>query len=198
MSSRVHLPGISYPPTLTEERVRVLRRLEHTANARSGAGALNAHNFVFRHKAKEGMATSMRELKRGSRMAKEERIDRWEQKTEAHPFHNDQWGIDEQIYKANRSSESLERAQIANSTRRAKDAYGAILSRAFSETDVLAEIRKEKRTMALNEKMLKGLRDCEKSNMRASKVLTDRKRAEALNQQRMLHAAMSQQATSTV
>lgn len=83
------------------------------------------------------------------------------------------------------------RTQTANAARQAREAHGLILSRALTDTDVLDDLRIERRHMLQNERELKAMADVEKKNMRAAKVLSDRKKDLNFKQQQMLRSALA-------
>eukprot|EP00929_Paragymnodinium_shiwhaense_P009955 TRINITY_DN114391_c0_g1_i1.p1 TRINITY_DN114391_c0_g1~~TRINITY_DN114391_c0_g1_i1.p1 ORF type:complete len:195 (+),score=63.52 TRINITY_DN114391_c0_g1_i1:97-681(+) len=186
----VNLPVLSMPHTLPEERVRLLRRVEHTANARTEARCIGAMNFANRGRSKEKMLAETSAAKKSYLADKDDRIQRWVSKTEGHPFQMDLWAEDEDLYKANQRNMAKMRYKEGLAKRRAHEAHGAILSRAYSETDVLNEVRIEKRSMLQHEKVLKALQDVSKKNDRAAKVFQDRRDAEMLKQKKMLYEAM--------
>merc|ERR1719253_642421 len=97
---RVYLPSLSMPHTLTEEKSRLLRRMEHTCNARTEAKCLNAMNNAFKDRSRERMGNEMYDFLKNRRLDKAHREDRWVEKTSVHPFHDDQWKEDERIYEA--------------------------------------------------------------------------------------------------
>merc|ERR1712232_1440579 len=99
------------PHTLPEERVRLMRRMEHTANARSGARCIGAMNFANRGRSKEKMLAETASIKRNYLLDKDMRIERWVAKTEEHPFKIDQWAEDEDLYKANQRNMAKTRSR---------------------------------------------------------------------------------------
>merc|ERR1712137_662102 len=123
-------------------------------------------NFANRGRSKEKMLAETAATKRNYLLDKDLRIERWVGKTDDHPFHIDQWAADEDLYKANQRNMAKTRSREYLARRRAHEAHGAILSRAYSETDVLNEVRIEKRKMLAQEKVLKALHDVSKKNER--------------------------------
>eukprot|EP00928_Gymnodinium_smaydae_P066562 TRINITY_DN49555_c0_g1_i1.p2 TRINITY_DN49555_c0_g1~~TRINITY_DN49555_c0_g1_i1.p2 ORF type:complete len:195 (-),score=50.01 TRINITY_DN49555_c0_g1_i1:37-621(-) len=188
--AKLSLPGVLLPASLPVERINLLRRCEHTANARREAKTLSACSNVFRGIVKDRMADEMYQHIRTHRLAKEERVERWVQKTADHPFHTDLWKEDEAVFRANKARDEASRRRTVQAQRRANEAHGLILSRAYSETDVLDELRREKRTMLENEKLVKAWGDVEKSHLRGAKALAQRKKAQFDKQQRELDDAL--------
>merc|ERR1712232_188479 len=112
----------------------------------------------------------------------------------SHPFHTDQWKEDEKLYKMNRRNDNATRRKEKTALLRAREAHGMILARAYSETDVLDEMRVEKRAMLEHTRALKALSDCEKSNLRATKVMETRRNEMLQKQKQTLQDALKNQA----
>jgi len=93
---------------------------------------------------------------------------RWTQKTAAHPFSEDQWQKDEQIYDLNRVNDAKHRerqrlagnAVVQDNTRRRNSAV--------ADVDMLVILRKEKKKLQEDQKELKARLDLDKVDKRCA------------------------------
>merc|ERR1719502_2198289 len=170
----------------TEERERLLRRLEMCAKAREESTKIMSMRFAERDVVKNHMARERLEVKQTMINAKNEREERWGRKLQRSPFAVDLVAENQRIDEENRVRDNVEQRRQKLMARRNREAHNAIFKRATAEMDELDTLRSEKRMLLENEKQLKALRDVEKSNARTAQILQERRKQQLEKQQAQL------------
>uniref|UniRef100_A0A7R9ZUT9 Uncharacterized protein n=1 Tax=Pyrodinium bahamense TaxID=73915 RepID=A0A7R9ZUT9_9DINO len=174
------------------EHHRLMRRLEHNARAREKADRLEGSNSVMMGLSKQQSKREHSQFIMDMQKTHQERVDRWTRKTQANPLNADLWAEDQKIFELNRARDKQERQQRKREEKLRREAHESIYARAMADVDELAILRNEKRMLVQNEKELKAMRDVERTNGRASKVLQQRKARELERQQAQLERALSE------
>ncbi|OLP98313.1 hypothetical protein AK812_SmicGene19237 [Symbiodinium microadriaticum] len=180
------------PPAIRDdEKDRLLRRSEHNARAREHAAKVAGHNESERIKKRDAFRREDSMARRTFVTSLREREERWVYKTQASPFHEDLWATDERQFFLNihRNKELQKKEKLANL--RQREAYDAIRRRATAEINELDELRAERRFNVQSRKHLKAMKDVNKTNIRAAKVIEDRNKRAFDKQQLALERAMS-------
>lgn len=179
----------------TEERERLLRRLEMCAKAREESTKIMSMRFAERDVVKNNMTRERVELKQSCLQAKNDREERWGRKLQRSPFAVDLVAEDQRIHEENRVRDNVEQRRQRLMARRNREAHNAIFKRATAEMDELDALRSEKRMLLENERQLKALRDVEKSNARTAQILQERRKLQLEKQQAQLMAVVNGQAS---
>jgi hypothetical protein len=172
--------------TKTEERERLLRRLEMCAKAREESTKIMSLRFAERDVLKNNYYKERADQKNEHVNAIQERTERWIRKTQKSPFAVDLVAEDQRIDEENRARGQWERRRQQLMARRNREAHNAIFKRATAEMDELDTLRAEKRMLLENERQLKALRDVEKSNARTAQILQARRKQQLEKQQAQL------------
>lgn len=183
----ITLPSLCMP----EERERVIRRLHHNAKARERAKKLQGTVNAQCDHLKQTFLKEHQEFIQELLDTQRQRVGRWSEKMQGSPLSVDQWAEDQRIFELNRIRDKQEQQKRKLMERRLREAHNTIVQRATAERDELEELRTERRLLVENKKQLKALKDVERTNLRALKVLEDRKKAELDRQQSQLERAMS-------
>lgn len=179
--------------TRTEERDRLLRRLEMCAKAREESTKIMSIRFAERDAVKTKMSRERQELKEQIVTSNHEREERWSRKLQKSPFAVDLVAENQRIDEENRVRDHVEQRRQRLMARRNREAHNAIFKRATAEMDELDQLRAEKRMLLENERQLKALRDVEKSNARTAQILQSRRKAQLEKQQAQLMQVVSGQ-----
>lgn len=185
----------SLPNLGGDESSLILRRMEHCAREREGAGVLEALNGAHRAGVKQKLKAERDQLLLNVQQERVARIDRWTQKTQSSPFAVDQWKEDVKAFNKAQEAQKRERERRLLGERRKREmsAHALQQTQTYTEHDEMAEYREEKRKLLQNQKQLKALLDLEKASARAAKVLDTRKKQDIFLQSRQLKQAMANQ-----
>jgi len=170
----------------TEERERLLRRLEMCAKAREESTKIMSIRFAERDAVKNEMRRERQHLADQLQMSQRDRDDRWVRKMQKSPFAVDLVAENQRIDEENRVRDHVEKRRQGVMARRNREAHNAIFKRATAEMDELDQLRAEKRMLLENERQLKALRDVEKSNARTAQILQERRKQQLQKQQAQL------------
>ncbi|CAJ1360899.1 unnamed protein product [Effrenium voratum] len=183
--------SVSLPPALRDDgRDRLLRRSEHNARAREHAAKVAGFNESERIKKRDEFRRERIDSKRTFLDSLRDREERWVYKTQESPFHEDLWSEDDRIFHMNqyRNKELQYKNKLAEI--RQREAYDA-MRRAVNEHNDLEVLRSERRFNVQSQKHLKAMKDVQKKNTRAAKVIEERNKREFDRQQQALERAMS-------
>jgi len=158
----------------TEERDRLLRRLEMCAKAREESSKIMSIRFAQRDAVKQEMKEDRQNFADKMLFTKCERDKRWERKLQKSPFGVDLVAENQRIDEESRVRNIVEKRRIRSAAAASREAHNKIFLRATAEADELEQLRKEKRMLLENERQLKALRDVEKSNARTVQILKAR------------------------
>jgi len=172
--------------TKTEERERLLRRLEMCAKAREESTKIMSLRFAERDQVKNSNSRERQELKANLTSAKVASEERWGRKLQKSPFAVDLVAEIQRIEEENSVRDTVEQRRQRLMARRNREAHNAIFKRATAEMDELDQLRQEKRMLLENERQLKALRDVEKSNARTAQILQERRKQQLEKQQAQL------------
>jgi hypothetical protein len=181
----------------TEERERLLRRLEMCAKAREESTKIMSLRFAERDAVKNNMHRERQQVKEQMIVSKNDREERWSRKLQRSPFAVDLVAEDQRIHEENRVRDNVEQRRQRLMARRNREAHNAIFKRATAEMDELDTLRAEKRMLLENERQLKALRDVEKSNARTAQILQERRKNQLEKQQAQLMQVVNGQASQT-
>jgi hypothetical protein len=170
----------------TEERDKLLRRLEMCAKAREESTKIMSIRFAQRDAVKEEMMKMRTQYLGGMSSSRRERDERWTRKLQRSPFAVDLVAENQRIDEENRVRDHVELRKQKLMKQRSREAHNAIFKRAVAESDELDLLRQEKRMLLEHEKELKALRDVEKSNARTAQILQERRRAQLEKQQKKI------------
>jgi len=179
----------------TEERERLLRRLQMCAKAREESTMIGSMRFAERDVVKIRNVREVQESKERYLSSKNERHERWGRKLQRNPFSVDLLAEHQRIHEEHRVSSDAKKRSENLMARRNREAHNAIFKRATAEADELDELRSEKRMLLENEKQLKALRDVEKSNARTAQILQERRKQQLEKQQAQLMSVVNGQAS---
>jgi len=179
----------------TEERERLLRRLQMCAKAREESTMIGSMRFAERDVVKNNNAREMQESKERYLTQKHARSERWGRKLQRSPFAVDLLAEDQRVHEEHRVRNDAEKRRQELMARRNREAHNAIFKRATAEMDELDELRSEKRMLLENERQLKALRDVEKSNARTAQILQERRKQQLEKQQAQLMLVVNGQAS---
>ncbi|OLQ11928.1 hypothetical protein AK812_SmicGene4163 [Symbiodinium microadriaticum] len=160
--------------TNTEERERLLRRLEMCAKAREESTKIMSIRFAQRDAVKNDLKQDRRVYLDRLVASQRDRDERWARRLQKSPFAVDLVAEDQRIAEENRVREIVEKRRAKSAAARSREAHSRIFKRATVESDELDQLRKEKRQLLTNEKQLKALRDVERSNARTLQILQAR------------------------
>lgn len=175
----------------TQERERLLRRLEMCAKAREESAKIFSIRFAERDAVKTDMRRDRQQLLEKLQTSKIERNERWTRKLQRSPFAVDLVAENQRIDEEARVRDHVEQRRQRLMARRNREAHNAIFKRATAETDELNQLRAEKRMLLENERQLKALRDVEKSNARTAQILQERRKQHLHKQQVQLQQVVS-------
>jgi len=181
----------------TEERERLLRRLEMCAKAREESTKIMSLRFAERDAVKSSNTRDRQELNEKLTASKVEREERWGRKLQKSPFAVDMVAENQRIDEENRIRDNVEQRRQRLMARRNREAHNAIFKRATAEMDELDQLRQEKRMLLENERQLKALRDVEKSNARTAQILQERRKQQLEKQQAQLMQVVNGPASQT-
>lgn len=167
----------------TEERERLLRRLEMCAKAREESTKIMSIRFAERDAVKSNLRKERQQYQEKLQSVQHEREERWQRKLQKSPFAVDLVAENQRIDEENRVRDHVEQRRQRLMARRNREAHNAIFKRATAEMDELDQLRAEKRMLLENERQLKALRDVEKSNARTAQILTERRKMQMKKQQ---------------
>lgn len=184
----------------TEERERLLRRLEMCAKAREESTKIMSIRFAQRDAVKHDMKQDRRVYLDRLVASQRERDERWARRLQKSPFAIDLVAEDQRISEENRVRHLVEQRRAKSTATRSREAHHRIFKRATVESDELDQLRREKRQLLENEKQLKALRDVEKSNARTLQILQARQEKQQelkkLKQMRMESSAETPRRTA--
>jgi len=158
----------------TEERERLLRRLEMCAKAREESSKIMSIRFAQRDAVKQEIKEDRQHYTDKMVFSQRERDQRWGRKLQKSPFGIDLVAENQRIDEENRVRHIVEKRRIKSAKSASREAHNKIFLRATAEADELEQLRKEKRMLLENERQLKALRDVEKSNARTVQILKAR------------------------
>jgi len=175
----------------TEERERLLRRLEMCAKAREESSKIMSMRFAERDAVKSNSRRDRQVYQEKLQSSQHERDERWVRKLQRSPFAVDLVAENQRIDEENRVRDHVEQRRQRLMSRRNREAHNAIFKRATAEMDELDQLRAEKRMLLENERQLKALRDVEKSNARTAQILQERRTQQLQKQQTQLMHVVS-------
>jgi len=170
----------------TEERERLLRRLEMCAKAREESTKIMSIRYAERETVKNKSKQDRQHHLEKLESTRGERDERWVRKLQRSPFAVDLVAENQRIDEENRVRDHVEQRRQRLMAQRNREAHNAVFKRATAETDELDMLRAEKRMLLENERQLKALRDVEKSNARTAQILHERRKTELQKQQAQL------------
>jgi len=160
----------------TEERERLLRRLEMCAKAREESTKIMSIRFAQRDAVKHEIKEDRQQLQDKMMNSHRDRSERWGRKLQRSPFAVDLVAENQRIDEEHRVRNLVERRRNRSTQHKLREAHDQILQRATAQGDELEQLRMEKRLLLENERQLKALRDVEKSNARTVQILQARQR----------------------
>lgn len=176
------LPRVS----TSEERERLLRRLEMCAKAREESTKIMSVRYAQRDAVKaETRREKIFHLEKLS-CSQRDRDERWSRKLQRSPFAVDLVAENQRIDEENRVQRSVEQRRQRVLAVRNREAHNSIFKKATAEADELGQLRKEKRLLLENEKQLRALRDVERSNARTAQIVLERRRQQLEQQMSMV------------
>jgi hypothetical protein len=167
----------------TEERERLLRRLEKCAEAREESSKIMSLAFAQHDAVKASMRRERQTYFEKLSSSQRERDERWSRKLQRSPFAVDLVAENQRIDEENRVRDHVEQRRQRLMAKRNREAHNSIFERATAETDELQQLRTEKRLLFESERQLKALRDVEKSNAFKARILQERRQQQALRQE---------------
>jgi len=190
-------PHLLPSATKTEERERLLRRLEMCAKAREESTKIMSIRFAERDIVKNKMIRDRQDYQEKLISSQQDREERWKWKCKKSPFAVDLVAENQRIDEENRVRDHVEQRRQRLMARRNREAHNAIFKRATAEMDELDQLRAEKRMLLENERQLKALRDVEKSNARTAQILQERRKQQLEKQQAQLMQVVNGPAAQT-
>jgi len=175
----------------TEERERLLRRLEMCAKAREESTKIMSIRFAQRDAVKNDMRRERQQHSDNLAASQRDRDERWTRRLQRSPFAVDLVAENQRIDEENRVRDHVEQRRQRLMARRNREAHNAIFKRATAEMDELDQLRTEKRVLLENERQLKALRDVEKSNARTAQILQERRQQQIQKQQATLQQVVN-------
>jgi len=175
----------------SEERERLLRRLEMCAKAREESTKIMSIHFALRDAVKNDNAQERKQYVDKMLQTQRARDERWGRKLQRSPFAVDLVAENQRIDEENRVSDHIEKRRQRILAKRNRETHNAIFKRATAETDELEQQRAEKRMLLENERQLKALRQVLKSNARTAQILQERKRQQMQKQQAQLQQVVN-------
>merc|ERR1719235_182511 len=160
----------------TEDREKLLRRLEMCAKAREESTKIMSIRFAQRDAVREELLKTREAFLTNMSSSRRHRDERWGRKLARSPFAVDLVAENQRIDEENRVQDQVERRRTRLVAQRHREAHNVIFKRAIAESDELDILRSEKRMLLDNEKRLKALRDVERSNARTAQILQERRR----------------------
>lgn len=160
----------------TEERERLLRRLEMCAKAREESTKIMSIRFAQRDAVKNDMRRERQIFLEKLSTSQRDRDERWSRRLQRSPFAIDLVAENQRIDEENRVQRTVEQRRQRIMAQRNREAHNSIFKRATAEVDELDQLRTEKRLLLENERQLKALKDVEKSNARTAQILQERRR----------------------
>ncbi|CAL1143333.1 unnamed protein product [Cladocopium goreaui] len=130
----------------TEERERLLRRLEMCAKAREESTKIMSIRFAQRDAVKHDMKQDRRVYLDRLLASQRERDERWARRLQKSPFAIDLVAEDQRISEENRVRQLVEQRRAKSTATRSREAHHRIFKRATAESDELDQLRREKRT----------------------------------------------------
>jgi len=170
----------------TEERERLLRRLEMCAKAREESTKIMSIRFAQRDAVKHEIQEDRRKHVERMMSSQTDRNQRWGRKMQRSPFAVDLVAENQRIDEENRVREIVEKRRNKAAQQKMREAHDKILQRATAQGDELEHLRMEKRLLLENERQLKALRDVEKSNARTVQILQARQKQRLEREDRQL------------
>merc|ERR1719393_1037141 len=177
-------PHLLPSATKTEERERLLRRLEMCAKAREESMKIMSVRFAQRDAVKSDNRRERQTYMDKMTASQRDRDERWCRKLQRSPFAVDLVAENQRIDEENRVRDHIEQRKQKLMHQRNREAHNAIFKRAVAESDELDVLRQEKRTLLHNEKLLTAMRDVERSNARTAQILQERRRNELERQEK--------------
>mmetsp|Transcript_9632 Transcript_9632/g.34287 ORF Transcript_9632/g.34287 Transcript_9632/m.34287 type:complete len:281 (+) Transcript_9632:98-940(+) len=175
----------------SEERERLLRRLEMCAKAREESTKILSVRFAQRDAVKNELRRDRQFYMEKLTESQRDREERWSRKLQRSPFAVDLVAENQRIDEENRVQRTVEQRRQKLVEKRNREAHNAIFTRATAETDELNQLRLEKRLLIENERQLKALRDVERSNARTQLILQERRRRQMDKEQPQISMASS-------
>lgn len=160
----------------TEERERLLRRLEMCAKAREETTKIMSIRFAQRDAVKHEMRKERAVYLEKLTISQRDREERWSRRLQRSPFAVDLVAENQRIDEENRVQRMVEQRRQRLIAQRNREAHNSIFKRATAEADELDQLRLEKRLLLENEKQLRALKDVERSNARTAQILAERRR----------------------
>mmetsp|Transcript_54809 Transcript_54809/g.117024 ORF Transcript_54809/g.117024 Transcript_54809/m.117024 type:complete len:276 (-) Transcript_54809:194-1021(-) len=174
----------------TEERERLLRRLEMCAKAREESTKIMSIRYAQRDAVKHELRRERQGYMEKLMESARDRDQRWTRKLQKSPFAIDLVAENQRIDEENRVQQTIERRRRKMQEKRNREAHNAIFSRATAEHDELSQLRLEKRLLIENERQLKALRDVEKSNARTAQILQERRQKQLEREHLQMSSSM--------
>ncbi|CAE8660889.1 unnamed protein product, partial [Polarella glacialis] len=139
----------------TEERERLLRRLDMCAKAREESTKIMSIRFAQRDAVKADLKQGRHVLNEKIRASQRDRDQRWSRRMQRSPFAVDLVAENQRIDEENRVRKLVEQKRLKEAVTRSRDAHNNIFRRATAESDELDTLRTEKRLLLENERQLK-------------------------------------------
>jgi len=189
--SRCGLAELLPPNATSEEREKLLRRLEMCAKAREESTKITSVKCAQREAKKIAMRRERQVYTEKLLAAQRDREDRWSRRLQKSPFSVDLLADNQRIDEESRVRDLVEQQRLRSEARRSREAHDSIFLQASTQADELDELRAEKRLLLENERQLRALRDVERSNARTAQILQERRRQQHLKQQAHLQQAIN-------
>mmetsp|Transcript_118289 Transcript_118289/g.341942 ORF Transcript_118289/g.341942 Transcript_118289/m.341942 type:complete len:320 (+) Transcript_118289:98-1057(+) len=170
----------------SEERERLLRRLEMCAKAREESTKIMSIRFAQRDAVKNDLRRERQAYMEKLTTSQRDRDERWSRKLQRSPFAVDLLAENQRIDEENRVQRAVEQRRQRLIAHRNREAHNAIFKRATAENDELEQLRAEKRMLLENERQLKALKDVERTNARTAQILAERQRRQLEREQQQL------------
>merc|ERR1712029_876905 len=110
------------------------------------ASTITAVSFARRECIKEKMLAEQHERRQAFMCAKQDRLDRWAQKTAASPFHKSLWVEHVRTRKSNQEVDAKERIRVLQAAQRERTVHAAALSGMLLEVDAKEVERKSRQS----------------------------------------------------
>jgi len=173
----------------SEERERLLWRLEMCAKAREETTKIMSIRFaqrdVVKHEMRRERQLYLDELNGSQR----DRDERWSRKLQRSPFAVDLLAENQRIDEEHRVQRTIETRRQRKQEKKNRHFQDHILQRATNTNAEIEELRAQKRQLLENEKQLRALRDVERSNARTALILEDRHRRQVERELQQLASA---------
>jgi len=188
--SRCGLAELLPPNATSEEREKLLRRLEMCAKAREESTKITSAKCAQREAKKIAMRREREAYTEKLLAAQRDCEDRWSRRLQKSPFSVDLLADNQRIEEENHVRDYVAQQRLQLEARRNRKAHDSLFLQGPSQADELNQLRAEKRLLLENERQLRALRDVERSNARTAQILQERRRQQHLKQQAHLQQAI--------